>query len=238
VAPINAHYANEWGHDYVVLQGTAMKFDSINPKCPDEHRSTFNKIPLLQLAYDERDRYDMVLILDTDAMIVNFQFDITTLLPSTHLLAAHRVWSYDWRNTWDINAGITLWNLHHASLPGVLNDWAWSVQSNPSLVLERNDDQYFLQAVLLNLGFWKRWVYSLTREFQYYDATVIKHFKRDARSWSTTSLDQRLLRIQEVIQQLHGNQNVERDIIREIGLKFSERTREGGRSATMSIATL
>jgi hypothetical protein len=32
---------------------------------------------------------------------------------------------------------------------------------------------------------------------EYYDATFIKHFKRDARSWTRTSLEQRLLRIQE-----------------------------------------
>ena len=84
VAPINAKYAKDWGHDFVVLQGTAM----INPSCPDEHRSTFNKIPLLKLAYGKRDWYDQVLILDTDAMIVNFHCDITRLLPTTPLLAA------------------------------------------------------------------------------------------------------------------------------------------------------
>ena len=83
-APINA---KDWGHDFVVLQGTAM----INPSCPDEHRSTFNKIPLLKLAYGKREWYDQVLILDTDAMIVDFHCDITRLLPPTHLLAAHRL---------------------------------------------------------------------------------------------------------------------------------------------------
>ena len=211
-----------------------MKFDSINPSCPDEHRSTFNKIPLLQLAYEKRDRYDQVLILDTDAMIVDFECDITRLLPSTHLMAAHRVWPYDWRNTWDINAGISLWNLHHFSLPRVLEDWAASVQAHPSLVVERNDDQYFLQASLLRLGFWQRWIYSLTHEFQYYDATVIKHFKRDARSWSTTSLEQRLLRMEEAIQRLVVSHQVAGNIVSEFGIKFSERIREGSREAKVS----
>ncbi len=202
IAPINAAYAKHWGNDYVILQGTAHHFPGIRSSCPNEPRSTFNKIPLLQLAYDHREAYDRVLILDTDAMIVDFEVDISSLLPSTHLLSAHRVWSLDWRNTWDINAGITLWNTHHSSLFQVLEQWQQRVMENPFLVVERNDDQYFLQLTLLQLGFWNRAVYSLTQEFQYYEASVIKHFKRDARSWSRTSLEQRLLRIQETIQDM------------------------------------
>ena len=71
-------------------------------------------------------------------------------------------------------------------------------------------------------------------EFQYYDATVIKHFKRDARSWSTTSLEQRLLRIQEAIQELVVTHQVAGNIVSEFGIKFSERIREGSREAKVS----
>jgi hypothetical protein len=153
--------------------------------------------------------YDQVLILDTDAMIVDFDVDLTDLLDKNdkktnhYLLAAHRVWKYDWHSTWDINAGITLWNLHHPLTQSVADTWQHSAQHHPRQVLRQNDDQYFLQQTLMNLGFGKRAnaVHSLAHgEFQYYTATVIKHFKRDARSWTTTSLEQRMMRIQEVIQ--------------------------------------
>jgi len=227
IAPINAKYAELWGHDFVILQGTALHFNSIDPICDKDNqnaRSTFNKIPLLQLAYDQRDKYDQVLILDTDAMIVNFSTDITRLLPMTHVLAAHRVWTnYDGRNTFDINAGITLWNLHHSTLPHILTNWNSLVQNNPYMVLEKNDDQYFLQWTLLQMGYWNRWVYSLTKEFQYYDATVIKHFKRDVRSWSTTSLEQRILRVQEIITELGRQQPP--IVGKDLGIKFADRTR-------------
>ena len=33
----------------------------------------------------------------------------------------------------------------------------------PVLVLERNDNQSFLQSTLLQLGYWNRWVYSLNQ---------------------------------------------------------------------------
>lgn len=251
IAPINAAYAKHWGHDFLIVQGTAMDMPYINKptqqqplskdvhgvpshthgnqnnsssgtttttsfsNCPnDEPRSTFNKIPILEYALNQSTQYDQVLILDTDAMIVDFSVDITSLLPMTHLIAAHRVWKMDWKNTWDINAGITLWNLHHPTIENVWGQWKQLVVENPYLVLERNDDQYFLQRVLLEMGYWSRWVWSVTNVFEYYDATVIKHFKRDARSWSRTSLEQRMLRIQETIQHIcnannqnHGNNN-------------------------------
>lgn len=207
VAPVNVQYAAMWGHDIVLLQGTALEFPGISSHCNNEPRSTFNKIPLLKVAYEHRSDYDYVLILDTDAMMVDMEYDITTLLPSSHLLAAHRVLSWDWTNTWDINAGITLWNLHHSTMHDVLKTWYHLVLSNPYLVVERNDDQYFLQRTLLELGYWKRAVKSTTKEFNYYEGTVIKHFKRDQRSWSRTSLDQRLLRIQEAIDDMDCTTN-------------------------------
>jgi hypothetical protein len=209
VAPVNQAYAKLWGHDFLVLQGTALEFFGISKICNDETRSTFNKIPLLQLALQHSADYDQVLILDTDAMIVNFDLDVTTLLDHDndnhhrhhpYLVAAHRVWKHDWHNTWDINAGVTLWNLHHPMAQSVADTWQHLSQHHPRQVLRQNDDQYFLQKTLMDLGFWNRAVHSLRDQFHYYEATVIKHFKRDARSWTTTSLEQRMLRIQEVIQ--------------------------------------
>jgi hypothetical protein len=252
VAPINQAYARRWGHDYVTLQGTALHFPGLRydndrnsivresdesgeviteleeeDVCPSlengyEAQSTFNKLPLLFHALEMVDVYDQILILDTDTMIVDFDFDITTLLllssdviPTTtkkkkkrtedssnneYFVAAYRVWWSDWPWTWDINAGITLWNLNHATTRQIAQTWLTMSMSNPRDVLLKNDDQFFLQRALMSIGWWKRlWhgVRTVRQEMEYYDATLIKHFKRDARSWTRTSLQQRLLRIQE-----------------------------------------
>ena len=287
VAPVNKAYAKKWGHDYVSLQGTAIRFPDFvydpNSSADNVHRdkqdidiidygvdgygqnkttsgqgetnetvqrqqqggtcqtndyeaqSTFNKIPLLMRALEETEGndgrplpYDQVLILDTDTMIVDLDFDITSLLvrdngilrrplsvkesggtsnppgragaQHDYMLAAYRVWWHDWTCTWDVNAGITLWNLRHPLTQHVADEWLKSSLDHPRDILLKNDDQFFLQRTLLNLGFWQRWgaIKTVRKEMEYYGGSLIKHFKRDARSWTTTSLDQRILRIREV----------------------------------------
>lgn len=279
-----------------------------------EAQSTFNKIPLLFRAMEEPLKYDQVLILDSDTMIVDFDYDITSLLLGSdvieqhrdsgdeqilensqlndpvdsvsgdnyeprddetprkeknqnagndlsYFLVAYRVWKFDWISTWDVNAGITLWNLRHPNTRLVAEDWLKLSLSDPKQVLLKNDDQYFLQRALQRLkgstnsfgddgerhsalsvfrmtsfrNWWKGHSFlpaildyyrqitsgegesaiaqntenrrhkdfgvgirAVRDEFEYYDATVIKHFKRDKASWSRTGLEQRLLRIREV----------------------------------------
>jgi hypothetical protein len=263
VSPINRAYCKKWGHDYVTLEGTALHFPGMKDRdeirenigsissssssssvCNNknfEPQSTFNKIPLLFRALEDSDRYDQVLILDTDTMIVDFDYDISRLLlkkatwyapptpggtirqhgdeednepppppsppPPSHyrsdendyFLVAYRVWSGDWKHTWDVNAGISLWNLRHPSTAQIAELWLGASLSHPVDVLLKNDDQFFLQRALIAHGWRNRWggVRAVRDEFEYYEATVIKHFKRDARSWSRTSLEQRLLRIEE-----------------------------------------
>ena len=271
-----------------------------------EAQSTFNKIPLLFKAMEESPlKYDQVLILDSDTMIVDFEYDITSLLLASesdgqdhddgdekirtnsqlgaknmeentpvddnhnlnddfsYFLVAYRVWKFDWISTWDVNAGITLWNLNHPHTKMVAEAWLRLSLSDPKGVLLKNDDQYYLQRALQKLSssstfvrgdqkhstvsafdmksFWNWWrghsflpilfdhyrdsasgkgvsdsagstatgryndlrnggvgIRAVRDEFKYYNATVIKHFKRDTASWSRTGLDQRLLRIREV----------------------------------------
>jgi len=287
-----------------------------------EAQSTFNKIPLLFKAIEESPQsYDQVLILDTDTMIVDFDYDITSLLFSksdhndkdssnvddndndntdgdnngdinafdtvgrrdyhekdstntgdndsaenreqynindnnttsknadetSYFLAAYRVWSLDYSDTWDVNAGITLWNLHHPTTRSLAEDWLNSSLSHPEQVLLKNDDQYYLQRSLQKVSadsitdksgimksVWKwclrhsllplvlnyYWlgrvgaiesgsvtgsfysnvnggIRAIREEFEYYNATVVKHFKRDTNSWTRTGLEQRLMRIRE-----------------------------------------
>jgi len=307
-----------------------------------ESQSTFNKIPLLFRAMEESpQKYDQVLILDADTMIVDFEYDITSLLLSSnpagndddnsdsnsngnsssndksrkesvsnengsntigsrginhtshqsiddssninkrtksnqdedlsYFLAAFRVWKFDWISTWDVNAGITLWNLRHPSTRIVAEDWLKLSLSDPKEVLLKNDDQYYLQRSLQKVtnrytsgrgankkksmvrfgmrpfrNWWNRYsilpaildyyskctnvdtsdswditasggsvprryddnaydgvgILAIRDEFEYYTATVVKHFKRDSASWSRTGLEQRVLRIREVKAQI------------------------------------
>lgn len=111
---INKAYALKYKHDVLVLQGTYLVIPSDNCD-PPKRRATFNKIGLLKEALRHRDRYDQLLILDTDAMMYNMSFDVTTLLDGEPnedengaMLAAHRVRSDDVLHTWDVNIGVTV----------------------------------------------------------------------------------------------------------------------------------
>jgi hypothetical protein len=209
ISPIHQRYSQDKGYDYLIVQGTLLDFPGVQQDCNPSPRATFNKIPLLELAI-AGDEYEYALILDTDAMIVNVEIDMPSLLKDDNLLAAQRVWKYDWQNTWDINAGVTLWNLRHPLASTVVQRWKHlslygSASDTPNHhqedILKKNDDQSFLQTALMEYPWWKRPVVSLMDEFNYYQGTVIKHFKRDKRSWSTNGLEQRLQRVQDVIQQ-------------------------------------
>jgi hypothetical protein len=212
VAPVNKAYARKWGHDVVILQGTSLYLPRVDETCsPSGPRATFNKLALLELALGlnknatiaaagTSSSYDQLLILDTDAMIVDFDTDITTLLPDDYMMAAHRVWSMDSQTTWDINAGITLWNLHHPHTQRVFDEWNRACHEEVEQVLVSNDDQFFLQKTLLDLGkHAERKVWSLAEEFYYQRATVVKHFKRESRSWVDTGLQGRLEQIHSAV---------------------------------------
>ncbi|CAJ1960712.1 unnamed protein product [Cylindrotheca closterium] len=225
ISPVHQEYARKHGYDYVILQGTLLDFPGIQQDCFSNLRATFNKIPILEMSYTVRHKYDYVLVLDTDAMIVttnhhendNHHNRWSELLPSNQLLAAQRVMRYDSSNAWDINAGVTLWNLHHPDFYSLVQRWKsmsqfGSMEPDPPKdklrvhlenILTKNDDQYFLQTALLDAySWWNRPVVAVIDEFNYYRGTLVKHFKRDKRSWSTTGLEQRLERVKEAIREV------------------------------------
>ena len=76
--------------------------------------------------------------------------------------------------------------------------------------------QKFLQTILLQFSKSERPVWSLRDEFNFYEGTVVKHFKRDERSWTTDRLDQRLKRVREAIVVLglqhHRYRNLKSDV--------------------------
>lgn len=199
-APVNKAYARKWNQDLVVLQGTAY-IRPIDKNCtPPGRRVTLNKIALLLRAFERKDQYDQFLLLDTDALMYDLDTDVTTLLSDEDMVAAERVKTHDVNRTWNINAGVMLWNLHHPLSLKVIRTWK-------RLALRTVDegnfqgDQKPLQNVLKQ-GLLREQVSSLWSEFAYGHGTVVKHFIRlpTHSDWKDPKLvDDRMPRIKQAI---------------------------------------
>lgn len=208
-APINKAYARRWGHTFLVIQGSLVVLaQERRTNCtPPEHRSTHNKMQFVKFGLSLRAYYDYLLILDADAMIYDFDRDISDLMPSTSLLAANRVLAKKGvkkRATWKINAGVTLWNLHHPYTYHLADGWT---QAAVGFMNGRNNnqgDQLFLYHVLKNNASMEESVYSLGKEFNYNKATVIKHVKRPDLTYTIgkTALDSRSKVIQQFTREI------------------------------------
>lgn len=197
-APINKAYARKWGHTMLVLQGTLVVLDyEVQTNCtPLEHRSTHNKMQLLKFGLRLRQHYDYMLILDADALIYDFSLDISNLMPSTAMMAANRAEpkkGQKKRATWKINAGITLWNLHHDYTQALAEGWTNAAVGYLNGRNNYSGDQIFLYHVLKNNATMEQSVYSFGKEFHYNKATVIKHIKRPHVTYELgqTALDSR-----------------------------------------------
>ena len=184
-APINKAYGKKWRHDVVVLQGAALRLSSEKHCEPPAHRATFNKIPLLQQGIKRRADYDQLLILDTDAMIYDMNRDLTTLLPSNHVLAAQGVHSANGFHTWDINAGVTLWDLRHPQIQKLTREWDQNSRKGMQDNYHASNDQFHLHWTL-KMGNYTHQTYAFQNEFKYGNGTVIKHFIRSVqhKGWS------------------------------------------------------
>jgi hypothetical protein len=156
---------------------------------------TLNKIRLLFHAIDRGDQdqdentsnqFDQVLLLDADSLLSNMQVDVTTLLPKQrYLLAAqpmrtpktHNHTTHDTHEASSsfrpINAGVTLWNLHHPQIQTVALEW-FEGAKQALLSNTYHGDQKYLNAALQS----KNMVHYLTTEFAYSHGTVVQHFLR------------------------------------------------------------
>ena len=177
-APINKAYARKWCQDLVVLQGTAYILPVDKNCTPPGQRVTLNKVALLRAALERKDEYEQLLILDTDAMMYDFDFDVTSILSDNVMVAAKRVHKNESLNTWNINAGVMLWNLHHEQTPTVVRAW----ESLSMQMISRGRfmaDQRPLHQVLREQGEnFLPFVHALWDEFAYGHGTVVKHFIR------------------------------------------------------------
>lgn len=201
--PINKLYAKKWNVDYVSVQGTTLTIDQDGGCEPPPQRAMFDKLKLLQMALHKRGSYDQLLLLDADAMIYDFDVDITTLAEDDDLLVAQRGAEKSSRtHTWNINNGIVLWNLHHPLVQAVSDEWDALSRS----AVEEGDahgDQHYLQAALRE-GNRQQFVRGLNQEFRYRRGTVVKHFtRRHANNeWNNTRVDERETDIELVVKEI------------------------------------
>jgi hypothetical protein len=87
------------------------------------------------------------------------------------------------RLSWNINIGVTLWNLHHKDTMTVAHRWKRRSQ-NRIRDLRKDDDQTPLQHMFWKMGI-NRPVVSVQEEFGYYNGTLVKHFTRaSSKSWT------------------------------------------------------
>ncbi len=211
-APINKAYARKWSHTMLMLQGTLVRLEEeARTNCtPPEHRSTHNKMQLLKFALRLRDHYDYLLILDADALIYDFSVDISNLMPYRAMMAANRVTAKKGvkkRATWKINAGVTLWNLHHRYTAAAADGWTKAAVGFMNGRNNNQGDQLFLYHVLKNNATMEQEIYSFGKEFHYNKATVIKHIKRPQVTYEIgqTSLDSRSAMIQKFTEEICRN---------------------------------
>jgi hypothetical protein len=175
--PINKAYARKWGHDFLMVQGSTLELE-IDKGCePLPSRSVYNKLDILKGALMKNKKYDLLLILDANAMMYDFDFDVTTLMDGENMLAGQRVSKKDPEpRTWNINDAITIWNLHHPQTKDIAKEWSRrTVQGLEAL--KEHDDEYYLQAVLRKGDIHKQ-VKGLPIEFMDEQGTVAKHFTR------------------------------------------------------------
>jgi len=187
-SPINKAYAKHWKYDMVILQGTSLILPEDENCTPTEERSMFNKIALLLEALNQKNKYNYLLLMDADALIYDFSFDIVDLITTNETMLVAQATNPDSPPaTRKINNGITLWNLHHHLTRQVAEDWNHVCRQGIPL----HGDQFFLQRVLKSDDRIAA-VSAVQKEFRYRSATVVKHFLRlNSRSWNDTSLDAR-----------------------------------------------
>jgi hypothetical protein len=149
--PVNMAYAEHWGHDIVFLNAQ------------DLPTSEANLPTLLQLAWEQREKYDQLLLLDADAMMNKFKYDITRMFQSNEMMVAKRVVGRDEIHTWKIFGTVSLWNLRHLLTPRVQKTWSSRYeQDDPLTGLGEQVKPYETE------------VFTVTKQIENYDSAYIR----------------------------------------------------------------
>lgn len=175
-APMNKLYASIWNADYVAVQGSTMMVNRDNGCEPPPTRAAFDKLELLRVALHKRDRYDYLLLLDSDAMIRDLNFDVTTLANEKDMLLAEANSHSSKANvhTSNVTSSVLLFDLNHASTKDFADAWYLAardgVEDGKFLT-----DEYYLRSTLQKKSR-RRYVHAIFDEFQNRNGTVVAHF--------------------------------------------------------------
>jgi hypothetical protein len=198
---INQLYAFQYQLDYVLLRGIVFRtfYESL-AQIPTS-RATYNKIYIVQKAIEWN--YDYLLLLDSDAMIYDFNRDITQLLLPPHkMIVAHQVGGHNNNNNnnqnkeyYNINIGVTLWNIRHTMVRTIVRRWKMLCYLRIIFQLDDND-QNPLQNIFRYFVTFGRSLSSTNEylhtniieenhnDFAYRGGTFVKHFIRyNSKTW-------------------------------------------------------
>jgi hypothetical protein len=154
------------------------------------------------------ERYDKLLILDSDALMYDFSRDIATLLPNDRMMLAHKVKRNESEEAWNINIGVTLWNLRHIATIPLCRAWKKAcihrIVKRPTV---RDSDQTPLQAIMKDIPEKDRrtMIFAIPDELGYSKGRFIRHFIRpDASNWTdyANTMPLRIANIQRTITEI------------------------------------
>ena len=193
---INKAYAHKYNYDYLLARGVYITEIAPNHPGYAEGRvaagSTSNKVGVLEYALQHPRAWDYVLIMDSDAMMYDFERDIGYEYDMTNeVLVAHRVLRVLGQKTFDINAGVMLWNMKHDESYQLVKDW--DMEIHEIFKTKVGEDQEALHNVLRRIPRRRRPVRAIRHDFEYSRGTFIKHFTRQGRKavrkgWDDTKL--------------------------------------------------
>jgi len=181
----NKAYANKWNYDYLLMKGTAFNSNQVGI-------SAYNKLSVLRKAIDAK-VYDVLLILDSDAVIVDLDQDVLDLMPESMLLTACRNHESDSPHTWNLNNGVTLWNLRHERMEEVYTEWYRRIIIRIGKKNLIPSDQAELHEVVKEYGEDKRKTIVnaiYTYHFRFHEGSFVKHVVRSSSStWKSAQDD-------------------------------------------------
>lgn len=113
-------YAARYDYDYARFTGIKRGTQSWN--------ACFNRIFILQDLLTEG-KYDWVLYMDADTVIVDLDQKLDEFLHEDHALVVCRGASDDPAVNWDINNGVAFYNMRHAHTPQIIFLWSKLLES-------------------------------------------------------------------------------------------------------------
>ncbi len=209
---VNKAYASKYNHDYLLARGVFIKVIGTNNPNYSKGRvaagSTSNKVGILEYAFQHpTKKWDYVLILDSDAMMYDFERDIALIYNMTdEALIAHRVPREANSKTFNINAGVVLWNLRHEQTKRIVSDWDKEIYR--VFTTRVGEDQAALHSVLRRIPLKNRPIRAINNDFEYASGTVVKHFIRPGSEAVKLQWDDKQLKTENRVKQMKQTADV------------------------------